>query len=245
MDITQCRRALLGKGTSPEAEDWLIEQVCRREQFNPTGALCRNFLLDDFSRPFLESLSRHLYGEGYGEIMGPYYEFISAEGGDARIPYYKVYCFKRKRDSMLRSYLSTITARHFTKQRARELARERSHVSMDASDKIKTNFWECDLKENEWFALLLSEDSYREVATDEEELRSRLHEAIGRLPEKERKVIQLTVLDDASGLEAFEELAPYLKSKKSQDAMSDLEKQRAVAVLKRRAIDHLAKLMKK
>lgn len=244
MDINTCRQELLGRGPAPEAEDWLIAQVCQKATYNPVRALCCNFLLDEFSRPFLEALSQHLYGEGYTEILGPYYEFISAEGGEERIPYYKVKSFKRKRDSKLRSYLSTITARYFTRLRSKELERERKNTSIDASDKVKSNIWECDLRENEWFGLLLSDDPAKEEMAEAENIKRRLRMALAQLPERERRVIELTVMDNASGLDAFEELASFLKSKKNQDEMTPKEKQQAIAVLKNKAIAHLTKLMK-
>ena len=245
MDMNSCRKALLGRNQAADAEDWLIDNVCRKEGFHPTTALARNFLLDEFSRPFLESLSQHLYGTGYREILGPYYEYISAEGGENKIPYYKVGCFKRKYDSKLRSYLSTITARHFTKLRAKELEREREQISIEASDKIKSNFWECDLKENEWFGLLLIDDSAENDTIHNQLLWSKVEKAMQSLPERERRVLQLTVMDKAPGLEVFEELAQHMNSKRNQADMTDKDKQQAVAVLKNHAIAHLTKLMKK
>lgn len=243
MDINTCKVELLGKKPSHEAEDWLVSHVCQYDERNALVILCRNFLLDEFSRPFLESLSQHLYGRGAGELMGAYFDFISPVGGEDKIPYYKVHCFSRKRDSKLRSYLATITARHFTNARAKEVAKEKMETSIDASDKIKSNFWESDLKENEWFSLLLSEDRSESGSIYDKILFSRLEKAMEQLPERERKVLQLTVMDNLTGLEAFEELAEFMNSKRNQAEMEDKAKQQAVAVLKFQAIAHLRKLM--
>lgn len=243
MDINTCKVELLGKKPSHEAEDWLVSHVCHYDERNALVVLCRNFLLDEFSRPFLESLSQHLYGRGAEELMGAYFDFISPAGGEAKIPYYKVHCFSRKRDSKLRSYLATITARHFTNVRSKEVAKERMETRIDASDKIKSNFWEFDLKENEWFSLLLSEDRSESGSIYDKMLFLRLEKALGQLPERERKVLQLTVMDNLTGLEAFEELAEFMNSKRDQAKMDAKAKQQAVAVLKFQAIAHLRKLM--
>lgn len=243
MDINTCKVELLGKKPSHEAEDWLVSHVCHYDERNALVVLCRNFLLDEFSRPFLESLSQHLYGRGAEELMGAYFDFISPAGGEAKIPYYKVHCFSRKRDSKLRSYLATITARHFTNVRSKEVAKERRETSIDASDKIKSNFWEVDLKENEWFSLLLSEDRSESGSIYDKILFLRLEQALGLLPERERKVLQLTIMDNLTGLEAFEELAEFMNSKRDQAKMDAKAKQQAVAVLKFQAIAHLRKLM--
>lgn len=243
MDINTCKVELLGKKPSHEAEDWLVSHVCHYDERNALVVLCRNFLLDEFSRPFLESLSQHLYGRGAEELMGAYFDFISPAGGEAKIPYYKVHCFSRKRDSKLRSYLATITARHFTNVRSKEVAKERRETSIDASDKIKSNFWEVDLKENEWFSLLLSEDRSESGSIYDKMLFLRLEKALGQLPERERKVLQLTIMDNLTGLEAFEELAEFMNSKRDQAKMDAKAKQQAVAVLKFQAIAHLRKLM--
>lgn len=243
MDINTCKVELLGKKPSHEAEDWLVSHVCHYDERNALVVLCRNFLLDEFSRPFLESLSQHLYGRGAEELMGAYFDFISPAGGEAKIPYYKVHCFSRKRDSKLRSYLATITARHFTNVRSKEVAKERMETRIDASDKIKSNFWEFDLKENEWFSLLLSEDRSESGSIYDKILFLRLEQALGLLPERERKVLQLTVMDNLTGLEAFEELAEFMNSKRDQAKMDAKAKQQAVAVLKFQAIAHLRKLM--
>lgn len=243
MNLNTYKQELLGKKPSHEAEDWLVSNVCQSDERKALVVLCRNFLLDEFSRPFLESLSQHLYGTSASELMGEYFDFISPIGGEKKIPYYKVYCFSRKRDSKLRTYLATITARHFTNIRAKEVAKERMETSIDASDKIKSNIWESDLKENAWFSLLLSEDRSESGSVYDKILFSRLEKAMSQLPERERKVLQLTVMDNLTGLEAFEELSGLMNSKRDQSIMSKTEKQKAVAVLKFQAIAHLRKLM--
>ncbi|WP_304480233.1 RNA polymerase sigma factor [uncultured Duncaniella sp.] len=243
VNLDTCKIELLGKKPSHEAEDWLVSHVCHYDERNALVVLSRNFFLDEFSRPFLESLSQHLYGRGAGELMGAYFDFISPVGGESKRPYYKVYCFSRKRDSKLRSYIATITARHFTNVRAKELAKERMETSIDASDRIKSNFWESDLKENEWFSLLLSEDRSESDSVHDKMILSRLEKAMNKLPERERKVLQLTVMDNLTGLEAFEELAGFMNSKRDQSKMEAKDKQKAVAVLKFQAIAHLRKLM--
>jgi DNA-directed RNA polymerase specialized sigma24 family protein len=243
INTSQYEKQLLSAHPSSEAEDWLVSNVCSKDEHNASVSLSRNFFLNDFSRPFLEYLSQHLYGESYMEIMGPYYEFISPEGGNDNIPYYKVYCFSRKRDSRLRTYVSTITARYFTNLRAKEKARDDLQINIEASDHVKSNFSDEDLKENEWFSLLIAEEDAREATIAYKLLWAKVLKAMSELPERERKLLQLTVMDNLTGLEAFEELADEMNSKKDQSKMSVKEKQKAVAVLKHQAIARLRKLM--
>lgn len=243
IDISDYKRQLLGSRPSQEAEDWLIDKVCSKDDLEASVSLIRGFFLNEFSRPFLDYLSQHLYGKPYGEILGPYFEFISAEGGKDSIPYYKVHCFSRKKNSHLKSYVGTITARHFTNIRAKEAAKENIHVSIDASDKVKSNFFGEDLKENEWFSLLIAEKDVREDSFAHKLLWAKVLKAMEKLSPRERKVLQLTVMDTMTGLEAFEELADEMNSKKDQNTMSAKDKQKAIAVLKFQAIAHLRKLM--
>lgn len=245
MNIEICKQQLLGKQPSHEAEDWLVQNVCRKDEQNAVVRLSRNFLLNEFSHPFLESLSQHLYKRGANELLGPYFEFISPCGGINCIPYYKVYCFSRKRSAKLQSYLATITARFFTNERAKELAQQKMETSIDASDRIISFFGETDLKENEWFSLLLSEDSTDCDSFSDKIVLSRLEIAMSQLPERERKVLQLTVMDKVSGLDAFEELAHFMNSKRALKDMDAKAKQKAIAVLKFQAIAHLRKLIQR
>jgi DNA-directed RNA polymerase specialized sigma subunit len=116
-------------------------------------------------------------------------------------------------------------------------------INIEASDHVKSNFSDEDLKENEWFSLLIAEEDAREATVAYKLLWAKVLKAMSELPERERKLLQLTVMDNLTGLEAFEELADEMNSKKDQSKMSVKEKQKAVAVLKHQAIARLRKLM--
>ena len=61
------------------------------------------------------------------------------------------------------------------------------------------------------------------------------------LPYREQLVIKLTVLDDVSLLDAYEDLKQYIKQKNHPS--SDKKKQDAISILKGRAIKHLKQLL--
>ena len=119
-------KQLRGHQPSALAEDWLVTNVCSDV---PTALvnLAREFFLGEYSFPFLSYLGKHLFGTGANEILGEYYEFISPRGGVSNTPYYKVKCFDRRKQSKLKSYVATITARYFTQ------IKKKSHVTEQVS----------------------------------------------------------------------------------------------------------------
>lgn len=224
------------------AEDWLINNVCS-EIPTTLVTLVREFFLGEYSYAFLNYLGMHLFGTGANEIMGEYYEFISPKGGINNTPYYKVKCFDRRKQSKLKSYVATITARYFTQVRKKEIEKEQKEFSIDESDKVCKIKSPSEVIENEWFNLLIAEGNQMSCTLNEQSLVSKLNAALQKLPQRERKVVQLTIMDAVPSDEVFDELYGEMKAQKACSEFTRLEKQRAIGVLRNRALAHLRKYM--
>lgn len=225
------------------AEDWLIDNVCSNV---PTALvnLAREFFLGEYSFSFLSYLGKHLFGTGANEIMGEYYEFISPRGGANNTPYYKVKCFNRRKQSKLKSYVATITARYFTQLRKREIAKEQNEISIDAGNELHNTKSPSEVIENEWFNLLIAEGNQLSYVVNDQHLIMKVNTALQKLPKNERRVVQLTIMDTVPSDEVFDELYDDMKAQKAYSEFTKLEKQRAIGVLRNRALAHLRKYMK-
>lgn len=235
-------KLLRGHQPTTLAEDWLVTNVCS-DVTTALVNLAREFFLGEYSFPFLNYLGKHLFGTGANEIWGEYYEFISPRGGVSNTPYYKVKCFDRRKQSKLKSYIATITARYFTQIKKRNLTQEQKEVSIDEGSEIGKIKSATDVIENEWFNLLIVEGNQLPYAPNNQHLVFKLNAALQKLPQKERKVVQLTIMDTMPSVDVFDELYDEMKAKKPCSAFTNLEKQRAIGVLRNRALAHLRKYM--
>lgn len=229
-----------GKHPTYEYELEFVRRITLKEN-NITSSTARNFFLTDYSRPMLSSIAADLYHCGYENIYGEYYEFISKENPETKVPFYKLTLFKGKNDSNLKSYTSTITTRYFTnKKKVDDKKKNKTRiVSIDEGQKLKTDVFGGDVIDNPWFSLLINGETKKDKT-----LEKKVNNAFSKLPEREQLAINLMVKDDASGLEAFEDLKYYLNPRKQPlSEWNDKQKQDAVALLKGRALDHLKELL--
>lgn len=225
---------------STDAEDWLVSKVCSNV---PTAEvhISREFFLGEYSFSFLDYLGKHLYGTGAMDITGEYYEFISTEGGRGNIPYYKVWCFDRRKASKLKTYVATITARYFTAEKKKEEAIIQRTTSIDEEDGEKKTA--TDMIENPWFDLLIAKGNDLPCPLKYQKMLPKLNDALQKLPYNERRTVQLVIMDTVSTEEAFDELFDYMNAKKDRSEFTKLEKQRSINLLKSRALAHLRKYM--
>lgn len=206
----------------------------------------RKFFLTDFSIGFLSRISYDLYGTTWQYIQGEYYLFISPVGGEKSIPYYKVSLFSRQKDAMLKSYLSVITSRYFYDKKLRESKVSNASSSIDEVTRLKINFSGNEVIENPWYALLIYDGDADLLSADNYVLMAKLKKMIEKLPQKEQTVIQMSVYEDYSGEEIFEELLSegLIQPKRDVSTLTSKDKQDAVANIKKRALSHLKTLMK-
>jgi len=229
-----------GKHPTYEYELEFVRRITLKENC-VTSSIARNFFLTDYSRPIIASIAADLYHCGYEKIYGEYYEFISKENPETKVPFYKLTLFKGKNNSNLKSYTSTITTRYFTnKKKGEDKKKSKTRIiSIDEGQRIKTDVFGGDVIDNPWFSLLINSETNKDRT-----LEKKVNNAFSKLPEREQLAINLMVKDDASGLEAFEDLKCYLNPRKQPiSEWSNKQKQDAMALLKGRALDHLKELL--
>ena len=233
------KKDVSGKHPTYEYELEFVRRITLKENCT-TSSVARNFFLADYSRPMLSCIAADLYHCGYENIYGEYYEFISKENPETRVPFYKLTLFKGKNDSNLKSYTSVITTRYFiNKKKGDDRKKSKSRlVSIDEVQRHNNNVFG-NVIDNPWFSLLID----NEFKTDNT-LERRVNDAFSKLPKREQLAINLMVKDNASGLEAFEDIKFYLKPRKqSISKWNNKQKQDAMALLKGRALDHLKELL--
>lgn len=221
------------------AYEWEFIRLLSSKQPSKSVLEARNFFLEDYSLSILNSIARNICHCKTLEIFGEYYEFISRPDFATLTPYYKLTLYENKNGADLKTYVSSITTRYFRRVQQKKVKEEKRLVSMDESDRLVITFSGNEVIENPWFELLLSGGESSGHALEDEELR----QALGQLPYREQLIIKLTVMDDASGLEAFEELKGYLNPKIPLEEWNDKQKQNAMALLRGRALQHLKKIL--
>lgn len=234
------KKNVSAKNPTYEYELEFVRRISLKEKC-PTSTEAQGYFLGDYSIPFLTVIAADLFHCGWEDIYGEYYEFISKENHETKIPFYKLTLFKGKNDSNLKSYTSTITSRYFSSQKKEEERRSKKNkiVSIDEGQTIKQDNYGGEVIDNPWFALLIDKSTSKDATME-----ISINNALNKLPEREQLIIKLMVMDDASGLEAFEDLAPYLNpSKLPLSEWSDKQKQDAMALLKGRALKHLKQLL--
>lgn len=221
------------------AYEWEFIRLLSSKQPSKSVLEARNFFLGDYSMPILNSIAREICQCSTQELLGEYYEFISRPDTTTLTPYYKLTLYRNQNGADLKTYVTTITTRYFRRVRMKQDKENKRLVSIDESDRLVVAFSGNEVIENPWFELLLNGGERSGCALEDEEL----HHALGQLPYREQLIIKLTVMDDASGLEAFEELKDYLNPKIPLAEWSDKQKQNAMALLRGRALQHLKKIL--
>lgn len=194
-----------------------------------------HFFLNEYSIPMLNSIGKDIHADiiidvsgkvtYYHDLMAPFYFFISARNKE----WHKLLLFKNKSNAHLTAYLSCITSRFFYKEKFKE-------GNNDINKKTIS------LQENEDIAILLEQVKNPDATTDPVLVALAL-KAKNMLPEeRDRKVLELLVMDDTDSLDAFEELSAYIIPAPSSPPIVDWDKKRkqnAVSLLKLRAKEHL------
>lgn len=225
--LTQLKRLLRQQNLSAEYE------FIRRISNNNVQEV--HFFLNEYSIPMLNSIGKDIHTDividtsgkvtYYHELMTPFYLFISARNKE----WHKLLLFKNKKNAHLTAYLSCITSRFFYKEKIKE-------ENNDLNKKTIS------LQENEDIAILLEQVRNPDDTTNPALVELAL-KAKNMLPEeRDRKVLELLVMDDTDTLDAFEELSAYIIPSPSSPPIVDWDnkrKQNAVSLLKLRAKEHL------
>ncbi|MCM1317198.1 MAG: hypothetical protein NC241_03360 [Bacteroides sp.] len=243
MDIQYLKKNLLSRQPDAECEDTLVSLVTSPEA-TPSVKEARDFFVDGFSARFLDNIARNICRLERADILGEYYEFISADGGATPTPYYKVSLYKRKNDSRLDTYVARITARHFTDAQKKHTRYLSSHTPFDSfrtEINADDDFSKDEVTDNSWFALLIADEDFSFFSANNIETITKLNIALSQLDDRDRLVIQLVELNDVPLIEAFDELLPYMSFKKPVKTLTRKDRQDAVSRLNNRALERLAK----
>ena len=228
---------MLGKKPVPHnAELELVRRVTSVDD-TPQRSEAQAYFVDGFSCVMLTEVARVVCHTTREDILGEYYEFISKPNFDTGVPFYKVSLYAHVNQATLISYVSVITTRYFTDAEKKKTKMEQATVHIDEHDSISGKLSDLDVIENPWFALLIDD----RTECYDQQLVNDLVTALGRLPYREQLILQLTVADNLTGLEAYEELLPYIPQKER----TLKQKQDIVSLLKGRALSHLKDIMKK
>lgn len=227
-------------------------EFARRIAANQTDAV--NYFLGDYSKPILDYIAVDIFhqsGFDHGSpgncIQGEFYEFIAApfaKGSDKLPEWRKVAQYEARNGKRFFSWIGYITRNHFIEIKKKF---------------VKKN--ECSLLEFADYAALITCNNYNEAIVQcPPDVCSRLQAALNSLSQQDRCVLQCLVMGKMHWTQAFEILRVYLNPlgpDKAWEKWNFDEKQQAIdrcwtaknrqdamAGLKRRAIEHLAKRYK-
>lgn len=207
------------------------KEFATRIVLNDTEAV--HYFLTDYSEPIIKHIEHDIIKR---DVFGEYYIFISAPLDDDRIPQWKKIQLYKGTDSKLNSYVTCISCRHFCK-----IAKKEKETNKKNSELIDYVDYE---------TLLSCDCDYSE---EESEVTTRMRIAYKRLKDRHKETLRLLIIENLSGLEAFETLKQYITPKPKEGMTSDQikeawtskQRQDAVALLKGRALEQLKKEFQK
>lgn len=178
----------------------------------PTDERGVNYFFEIKCRDFLRYISSNiLYSSDKREILGEFYEFISAND------WHVLRLYKGRNEASLGSYLSQCAVRYFTATKNRDKAIIK--IDIDSPDIIKE------------LSLFTSEEE------EDESLQPPVWKAFAKLNERDQTILRLIIIEDKSALEAADTIWPFVKSdNKDWRSLPSKRVQDTIAMLKRRAL---------
>lgn len=226
-----------------EYELEFVRRVTLKEE-TPEYLKARDFFLSDFSVPILKSIAYRICHCDWRDIYSEYFFFISQKDEKTGTPYHKVALYRGFHQSTLKNYIATITGRFFINKKKKEDKNPPEVQILSSPSSLETKIKGEILIETVWFELISYKYSYEIGVEYDSELLELIRKKMELLPYREQLAIKLLVMDDMPSIEAFEELVPYFKLENPIEKYKRDIKQKLVATLKGRAIEHLTKLVK-
>lgn len=221
------------------------------------------FFFGEFSIPFLQSIAASVaHANSYRDLLGFYYDFVSApltedENGIEVPSFQALRSYKGRNGAHLYSYLMSITWRHavyvYRKPKRGDLIVGRTRpfdFERAFLNKIHCEDQEAFITaENKEIGWEILNAFFYEEAESEQEHRIRLEKikkGFDWLQEKDRLVLQYLVIDEMTGLKAFDLLKSFLRPKMAGtvELWSDKKKQDTMSLWKTRALAHLETIVK-
>lgn len=222
------------------------------------------FFFEAYSIPFLQDIAIWIAHENsYRGVLGFYYDYVSSplvtnEYG-LRVPQFRLLRqYKANNQAHLYTYVMVCTQRearrYFGRKKPGSLIVgetksfdfERAFLNkIDCED--ETAFLHSDNEEIGWE--ILNAFFYEDVVNEEEHAKriEKVKKAFDWLQEKDRLVLQLVVIEDKSGLDAFKQMKQYLSPKSRDndvDKWDDKAKEDTISLWKTRALRHLEAIVR-
>ena len=223
-----------------------------------------NFFFNEYSVPFLQDIAVWIaHEDSYRAVLGFYYDYVSAplekNDDDILIPRFRMLRqYDGRRGAHLYTYVMRGTyreaIRYYRKDKPGSLVVgpkepydfERAFMNRIGCENEEA-FIHADNDEIGWEILNAFFYEEADSEAEHEQRIKKVKKAYDWLQEKDRLVLQLVVIEDKSGLEAFEQLKQYLRPKSKNeviDEWSSKKKQDTVSLWKTRALEHLEAIVK-
>lgn len=192
----------------------------------------QNYFFGEYSKPILSWIIVHALYKPYTdkaerEITGQYYEFVAGPFKDSIPQWYQLKWYKGINNEKLHSWLKRNGCQSFRKDKIKDDDRWKKMSDL--------------LEFRDYSALNDVEDD--DCLSDEQLLKEqRLQAAWGMLSEKDQEVLTFMVIKELHWSESWDLLNKHMEPRAGREAMLTWipkQKQDALAVLKKRAIEHL------
>lgn len=177
----------------------------------PADEKLHNYFLTTVCRRILKHISLNIYKhDNDNELWGEFYEFISRNNWDV------LRKWENKNGASLYTYLAYCATNHFVKKQLKEKKMREQFISISTLDIY------------EQFANISNEEN-ADIPTRQ------IWNAFNMLNERDRKILQLLVIDGYSIMEAAPQIWEYIKSKSTLEETDPKRVQCTIAMAKHRA----------
>lgn len=198
------------------------------------------YFFGDYSYPILKWIAISFFRKDQIEnviytLYGDYYEFVSYPIDDFNnTQWYQLKTYRGENGMKLKTWLMSNFYQYFTKRKIKiEKQHDKENGLLDFIDYV---------------SLISLDICDNELSDEEHYCRERLKKAWQLLSDKDKRIIDYLVIEKLHWRDAYEELNCYIRPRNGREAMTswtDKRKQDALAMMKARAIEHLAERFNK
>ena len=186
-------------------------ELVERLTATPADERLHNFFLNKVCRRILRHISSNIYNHSNdNELWGEFYEFISKNNWEV------LRRWENKNGASLYTYLAYCATNHFVKEQFKEKKQKEQFISISSQEIY------------EQFANISCEET-PDINSGQ------IWNAFNMLNERDRKILQLLVIDGCSIMEAAPQIWEYIKSKGTLEETDPKRVQCTIAMAKHRA----------
>ena len=186
-------------------------ELVERLTATPADERLHNFFLNNVCRRILRHISSNIYNHSNdNELWGEFYEFISRNNWEV------LRKWENKNGASLYTYLAYCATNHFVKEQFKEKKQKEQFISISSQEIY------------EQFANISCEET-PDINSGQ------IWNAFNMLNERDRKILQLLVIDGYSIMEAAPQIWEYIKSKGTLEETDPKRVQCTIAMAKHRA----------